>query len=492
VFATILKEISGYFDRRALLSTFLPTLVFATAAIVVIGAAELGTVADALAFLQDRPGGEQAFLITAFLTAIAFWSFVVTNLRPAIDQFFQGHWPATGPFAALARRARRRHRNERTKLAQTDEALEEVQAVLVRARKMMPRPSEAAGPPPDHETLRTADAELKAVESTVAALVKRPSTDEISTAEAEQLLALTSRVRALAAVLAHGMDRTTEPDWADRLERFTTVATRLESVLDNELQATNVARARLHQMLFLCYPSEPVDVMPTRLGNIIEAAERHPRTRYQLDPVVIWSRLQPLLPSEFSSLLKDAKAAVDLMLTLAAYLILFGLPTALWAAARSPHGSSPLAWAAIGGAAAVGFALVAAVRGVRNKALALAGTFALLITPIVLLRHGMPSPTAMTASAARTALFAAIGGGIVAAAVAVYGTSCQAGIVYAEQLRTAFDLHRRLVLRALGLKLPKDLNAERQLWKEVSLFLYRGDPPVTGTFSYDTTPPPQA
>ena len=41
------------------------------------------------------------------------------------------------------------------------------------------------------------------------------------------------------------------------------------------------------------------DVLPTRLGNILRAAERYPAERYGIDPIILWPRLYPLLPEQF-------------------------------------------------------------------------------------------------------------------------------------------------------------------------------------------------
>jgi hypothetical protein len=45
---------------------------------------------------------------------------------------------------------------------------------------------------------------------------------------------------------------------------------------------------------------------------------------------------------------------------------------------------------------------------------------------------------------------------------------------YAELLKVAFDLHRKALLKALGLRVPETLREERALWREVSDFIFRG------------------
>jgi hypothetical protein len=48
---------------------------------------------------------------------------------------------------------------------------------------------------------------------------------------------------------------------------------------------------------------------------------------------------------------------------------------------------------------------------------------------------------------------------------------------YGELLKVAFDLHRKALLKALGLPAPANLEEERALWGEVSEFIFRGIPP---------------
>src|SRR6266498_1987653 len=43
------------------------------------------------------------------------------------------------------------------------------------------------------------------------------------------------------------------------------------------------------------------EVLPTRLGNILRAAERYPISHYGMDAVYFWPRLFPLLPPEFKA-----------------------------------------------------------------------------------------------------------------------------------------------------------------------------------------------
>jgi len=66
-------------------------------------------------------------------------------------------------------------------------------------------------------------------------------------------------------------------------------------------------------------------MMPTRLGNILRAAEIYPYERYGIDAVVIWPRLRPLLKPEVMALLEDRKTTLTFMLSMSLLSALFSL-----------------------------------------------------------------------------------------------------------------------------------------------------------------------
>ena len=61
----------------------------------------------------------------------------------------------------------------------------------------------------------------------------------------------------------------------------------------------------------LTTPSEDSLRMPTRLGDILRAAEHTPADRYGIDAVACWSALWLLLPAETRTELTQARAAMD-------------------------------------------------------------------------------------------------------------------------------------------------------------------------------------
>jgi len=75
------------------------------------------------------------------------------------------------------------------------------------------------------------------------------------------------------------------------------------------------------------YPLRQTSVMPTRLGNILRAAEDHSLDRYEINAIVVWPRLYVLLPDRFVAAIAAAKTPLDLMSvigTLACVFALFG------------------------------------------------------------------------------------------------------------------------------------------------------------------------
>jgi hypothetical protein len=51
--------------------------------------------------------------------------------------------------------------------------------------------------------------------------------------------------------------------------------------------------------------------MPTRLGNLLRAAERKPLEKYGLDAIICWSRLWMLLPDAVKKDLQESRADLN-------------------------------------------------------------------------------------------------------------------------------------------------------------------------------------
>ncbi|MEU8435033.1 hypothetical protein AB0F18_19325 [Streptomyces sp. NPDC029216] len=80
-------------------------------------------------------------------------------------------------------------------------------------------------------------------------------------------------------------------------------------------------------------PPTPAQQMPTRLGNVLRAAESRPARKYGLDPVVCWPHLWLLLPDTVREEIALARAALDRAATWMIWGLLFLVwtPWSAWA-----------------------------------------------------------------------------------------------------------------------------------------------------------------
>ncbi|MEW9533284.1 hypothetical protein [Microbispora sp. NPDC049125] len=173
------------------------------------------------------------------------------------------------------------------------------------------------------------------------------------------------------------------------------------------------------------YPIAESRIMPTRIGNVLRAAEEHAR-RYRIDAVLAWPRLYAILPDPFTQAFAAAAARFELLVVVtwlsAAFTLLSGAGAGLG-----------LAWHV------VAICLVAG--------------------------------TISTTIAYRAAGYAAAG--------------------YAELIRSAFDVHRLLLLDAMGLERPDDFDSERALWEQVDQLWRRGSPATDHAHLLRYRPSPQ-
>jgi hypothetical protein len=84
------------------------------------------------------------------------------------------------------------------------------------------------------------------------------------------------------------------------------------------------------------YPLRAASVMPTRLGNILRAAEDHALDRYGINAIVVWPRLYILLPDQFTAAIAAAKLPLDLMAVIGALAAAFAVTGTVTAAIILP------------------------------------------------------------------------------------------------------------------------------------------------------------
>jgi hypothetical protein len=155
---------------------------------------------------------------------------------------------------------------------------------------------------------------------------------------------------------------------------------------------------------------ERPDVLPTRLGNILRAAERYPAERYGIDPILLWPRLYPLLPEQFRQDYGEFAETYEFSIVLSA---LTTVCTGMIAAAE-------------------------------------------------LLTLQPPSLFAVTV----------IGGLLIS--LAFYRAGCSSARLYAEQLRTAFDVYRNELVALYPA--VANLADDRQKFAAIQAVILFGDP----------------
>lgn len=159
------------------------------------------------------------------------------------------------------------------------------------------------------------------------------------------------------------------------------------------------------------------DFMPTRLGNILRAAESYPygQQRYRIDSVLWWPRFFMIIPEALRSELSSARASMMLRLHMSAVSTVFVVYTGL---------------------AAVTFVIAAR-------------TSSWLVWCITIL------------AAALMAVYA-------------YRRALRSALLYADLVRSTFDLYRGDVLNRMGFALPETLEEERHLWSILNKLLSLG------------------
>jgi len=220
-------------------------------------------------------------------------------------------------------------------------------------------------------------------------------------------------------------------------------------------------RRDLSYRLFRRFTQERAEIMPTELGNILRSAELHPRDRYGFDGVVIWPRLQFLLPKEFADQMEACQTSLFLFCTLTCLTAAFVLPL-LWVGMRLGDQELSSPWLLALGAATLSLWLF---RLRVRWFLVLPG--AALVGALLSL-HIAPR-------AVQGFLWSALlCGGACNLAHLFYRVATHAALVYGDKLRAAFDLYRFKLLEQLQMRTPTSLLEERAMWQEIGGLLYRG------------------
>ncbi|HBB31256.1 MAG TPA: hypothetical protein DDZ80_15465, partial [Cyanobacteria bacterium UBA8803] len=349
MFSTVLKEVTSYFDRRALISAFFPSLVFWALTLILLVSQKLGW-NTAVKEWEGLSSIIQALLLIGFFAWVSFWSFLTINFRPALVRLYEGYWPEENLVIRPLKRWRRQYWQQRWDgLSKLDDQLNEQQKILAGEQDEYQMLWEflrkfSTETQLDSQQVTISETELSKSLGTLEKDIQLLQTKVISDSQLAQLQNLGQQVRSLWQKILPKLlkvkqeEKRVWDEYQEKLQMLTDVLEKLTNRLFGEVEEQ---RIRLNNQFFLYYPPHRDDVMPTLLGNVLKGAERSVQERYQLDAVLIWPRLQPALPNEFAQSLQDAKMSLDLVVTLSSYTWLFGLPLSIWLSLES---SARLPW----------------------------------------------------------------------------------------------------------------------------------------------------
>lgn len=136
----------------------------------------------------------------------------------------------------------------------------------------------------------------------------------------------------LLAALVPAFIRASEGYWPRPLSWLAAWCRKRHQAFQKKLSQDAAAFGRWHSD----YPLHAASVMPTRLGNILRAAEDHPLDRYEINAIVVWPRLYAVLPDQFTAAIAAAKLPLDLMAVIGALAAAFTVAGTVIAAVLLP------------------------------------------------------------------------------------------------------------------------------------------------------------
>lgn len=160
-------------------------------------------------------------------------------------------------------------------------------------------------------------------------------------------------------------------------------------------RSRRVALKKAGQSRYYEYSSRPADVLPTRLGNVLRAAEYYPSERYGADYILLWTRLGHLCPESFLTNMDQFQAALDFLVVAVTGFGTLAVAMSI-TAALTGHGIWLFLACLIGGFALAHVAYLSAVAAARELGDAMRASFDLYRTEL-LIRMRWPIPADSTA-----------------------------------------------------------------------------------------------
>jgi len=184
----------------------------------------------------------------------------------------------------------------------------------------------------------------------------------------------------------------------------------------------------------LIYPQDPSDILPTRFGNTLKAAENYTGERYGFDGVHFWPRLVHVIPTEYKSSIDAVRNELSFLVNMSilsaifSLLCVFAVFYCMWITTVVPSNST------------IFF-------GFLNKALP---------------------------------YFIALIAGLISS-VFFYNASLFSVGSFGLIIRSSFDLFRLNLLKELGLERPKDSAEEYDTWYALNELIVLGSHSLTLT-----------
>jgi hypothetical protein len=442
---TFLDKMSGIFDQRFIVAYWIP-IFFGLMLLVGLGMFLLGP-SVMFGWWMSLNSAEKVLLGIGALLCVSLLAYLLETLTAPIVRLYEGYWRE----GTLTRGLRTQ---KQKKLNDKKEALAAAELDLTIRIKALRAEQEVVA---DQQSDLTDRLKTLSVERETLAI---------------QQSELASRLRALSVELEDVTDQQSdltihtktlndeqvtltarENDLLVRLKvlndeqviltaRENDLLVRLKATEDKK-KALDAKLAYVYAAYYLKYPRDLDHLKPTRLGNVLAAAEEYSSQVYSLDGVIWWPRLAPLLPVTFRAQVDTALTPMLTALNLSMILTLFALPSGM---------------------------------------LVLPFSRPWWLLPIISL-------------------------GELLLGWICYSAAVSQAKDYGKVIRVAFDLYRHEILKQMHLPVPDNLTDERLLWASLNKWLYEYTPPwesvpvgvdaprIASPFYYDThyslTIPPQ-
>jgi hypothetical protein len=496
----------GVFTRRQIISSLIPVFFCVT---MVVGIVLLAVDAE-YSWWAGMKAEEQVVIGLSYVLMVVFLAVVALGLQDAVERIFQGSLLPTFRLArwipnTLILQQERAHAGMRMCYQEAKEVQNYLKEFEVRIRDLDATPGNSGN---ESEQCRTA--RWNALSSSVGALlgtidsmkktlekIDPPLSSPKARPLPEGLDALDGAINkvgrdarnVLSLGPVHRVDRATRTIGnPDRVQIASADAFHGEIGCCSQRMADIAAiwakkTGRYRERYLFGSPTRQGSVGPTILSNIFGSMDEHPYRLYGIDAASMWSRLQPLAPAELLDPLRDAKASMDQMLSLAALTVLSGLAVSPVLALRldldhTPHHLPYLMEVGFGlGVLALFVSLGSKFRlhryfrkasGIRPNCLEICfQIFPPLVASAACLTLGLGvfGKVALPGAAFRVSLGVAIAAFSMTLAYMFYWNSLFAAAGYAEKVCATFDLYRWRVLDEMGFSRPQNLRDEWKLWE---------------------------